>query len=717
MTVPVKDKPWQPYPGFGGLGFDDPSTWAAMYRHHGLQTVPAKCHLDPDLGGKPWKSPKLTAWKQLHETGIPNATWNLWYGPNGQHCTRPNMGLLTGAVSGDILALDLDFYKNVGAQQWWLGLLAVHNNNMEPETVEQKTGGGGVHKLFRLPEGTDIGNGASSIGVDFKTNGGFIMLPPSLHDSGKSYEWKKGHGPNDIPIAMAPQWLLDALRELTGTHPAAKAPGSTIAPPPPSGEASAAFGTIIDGRENKATRDVWHAVLELHRQSPICPPETQWREYAWKVYVEVYEPSVSSRIVNPSISKREALDQEEPARGWMMFWDKWRRTMRKWGTPEFVEQALKPNPKADAPIVNPERIEEAITQAVERAKADPGRIYELLDVPAIKAANDPLWLVNDIVVEEALGFIYGPPGCLKTFIALDMALSFACGLNEWWGWPIQRNGAVIYLTTESWRSFKYRIAAWEKHRGIDADPSKFRLMKEQINFMEQGDIIKLLATVQSAIDAIGPVAAVFVDTVSRVLPGADENLQKDMTKFTAACDAVRLRFNTTVIGLHHTARAGNMRGSTVIPAAGDFLIEVRREPGSMEGSIYAEKIKEAQDGWDRFFKVSKIDLNTIVPRSSLVIDGTDNDQPSRDVVKKGWPSESVQLEIIHALEEQWNKKEPWTYGANSDRFAVMHMMKRWGLKREIAKDIIETWIVREVIKLEVYDTKNKHKGFRKNTPL
>ena len=725
MTVPAKDKPWQPYSGFSGLGFDDPAAWAAMYRHHGFQTVPAKCHLDPDLGGKPWKSP-LVPWRDLHKTGIPQANWDLWYGPGGRFADRPNMGLLTGAASSGILALDLDLYKNIGARQWWTGLLAVHNSNIEPETVEQETGGGGVHKLFRLPEGVSIGNGASSIGIDWKSDGGFIMLPPSLHDKGTAYQWKEGHGPNDIPIAMAPQWLLDALRELAGTHPAAKAPGSTSMPPPPSGEAHAAFGTIIDGRENKATRDVWHAVLELHRQSSICPAETSWREYAWKVYVEVYEPSVSSRIINPSLSKREALDLEvdesgrPKPRGWMMFWDKWQRTMRKWGTPEFVEQALRPNPNASPQPVDLNRIDEAITEAVARAKADPAtnNLYKLHDVPAIKAEPDPQWLVSDVIVEEALGFFYGPPGCFKTFITLDLALSLSCGLSNWWGYPIQRNGAVIYVTTEGVRSLKYRIAAWEKHRNVNADPSKFRLMKDQISFMDDSNGIKLMATIQNELDQIGPVAAIFVDTVSRVLPGSDENLQKDMTKFVSRCDALRLTFGATVIGVHHTARAGNMRGSTVIPAAGDFNIEVRRNEGQEQtGSIFAEKIKEAEDQWTRNFTVTKIDLNTIVPRRSLVVDGVEGETQSivDDPAKRGWPPSPILLEIMHKLHDQWQAGHPWRYGNGAENSAVKAIVSRWGLKQKIAQSIIDNWVANNMIRTEIYDAKRKLAGLKKLT--
>ena len=43
-----------------------------------------------------------------------------------------------------------------------------------------------------------------------------------------------------------------------------------------------------------------------------------------------------------------------------------------------------------------------------------------------------------------------------------------------------------------------------------------------------------------------------------------------------------------------------------MPGAGDFMIEVRREPGAMAGSIFAKKIKDGEDGWEQHFKVEKI---------------------------------------------------------------------------------------------------------------
>ena len=70
---------------------------------------------------------------------------------------------------------------------------------------------------------------------------------------------------------------------------------------------------------------------------------------------------------------------------------------------------------------------------------------------------DPVWVVDGIINERALGFIFGPPSSLKTFIALDLALSLAARLPQWWDRGISRHGAVVYLCQEGTSSFKFRI--------------------------------------------------------------------------------------------------------------------------------------------------------------------------------------------------------------------------------------------------------------------
>ena len=46
-------------------------------------------------------------------------------------------------------------------------------------------------------------------GLDIRTTGGYILLPPSKHRSGKDYRWITS--PTECELATAPQWLIDVM--------------------------------------------------------------------------------------------------------------------------------------------------------------------------------------------------------------------------------------------------------------------------------------------------------------------------------------------------------------------------------------------------------------------------------------------------------------------------------------------------------------------------
>ena len=699
--------------------FASAAQWAAMYRHYGLQIIPC-CSPTEVKPGTSWKRPLLSTWRTLQEELVPDATFRRWYDPQtGDYRARRNMGIITGACSGRAFILDLDLHKNPAAAVWWRGVLQVHNNGSEPETPRQRTGGGGLQLLFRAPAHWTAPTNRTERGVDIRGQGGFAVMPSSLHDSGEAYAWLPGMAPWEVEILEAPEWLCGEIVKLVGATNINSSPGNINSPDsninspaPDHGQADRKtgdfdpFGNRVDGREEHMRDMVWRCVVKLRRASPI-PPTGEEHQRIIDAEYEVYERTVQVQSPFPLESKRAGLERE--GRGASAFLAKWQYAMRQW----YEDVAI----AADQPDPSPEEVDpaaefaEAATKAEAKASANPAALFERLTVAEIKNLADPQWLVGGLIVEQALGFIYGPPGCLKTFIALDMALSFATGRTMWWDRAIERSGAVIYISSEGQADLKFRIMAWEKHRGVNADAAPFRLIRQSINFMSGEDVGKLLATVQAVVDETGvAVAAVFVDTVSRVLPGAEENLQKDMTLFVLACDAVRQRFGATVVGIHHTARAGNMRGSTVIPGAGDFIIEVRREPGAETGSITATKIKAGEDGWQQNFKVTKLAVGLLDGNTSLALDAVDI--VSREA-GNGWPERDVCRQILNAIEEQWVKGEPWCYASNTSRSAVITIMKRWHLERNIAKDMLATWTAKKVITEEVFNTKSQAKGYRK----
>lgn len=96
----------------------------------------------------------------------------LWF--SSMEC---NVGTVTGRVSG-IVVVDADGKT---------GIENVRKLGLEP-TLTARTGGGGRHYfyLYRYPTATK----AKIIdGVDIRGDGGYVVLPPSLHRSGNHYEW------------------------------------------------------------------------------------------------------------------------------------------------------------------------------------------------------------------------------------------------------------------------------------------------------------------------------------------------------------------------------------------------------------------------------------------------------------------------------------------------------------------------------------------------
>jgi hypothetical protein len=321
-----------------------------------------------------------------------------------------------------------------------------------------------------------------------------------------------------------------------------------------------------------------------------------------------------------------------------------------------------------------------------------GDTFTLLRASAIKAMPDPEYFVEDIMPEESFGFVIGEPGCLKSFIVLGLALSAAAGLDEWLGYKINKHGPSVYVTTEGLSDVKNRMMAWEKMTGIDTDTIPFYLTPDSMNFMQKPDVYKMTRTVQKAQTLEGkPPVLVVIDTASRVLPGADENLQKDMTLFIAACDYIRQSFKTCVLAVHHMSRNSNgtMRGSTVFDGAADFILWVQRERGQLIGSVTATKIKTAQDGWSIDFTAIKVDLsNGFKTRSSLYIEVVKTTVASDDTQDFGMRQETgyttlgrrlpdaVWSDIFNNADADWTIKKPWAMSHQAvGRYAIDHIIR------------------------------------------
>jgi putative DNA primase/helicase len=139
-------------------------------------------------------------------SGVENATINFptirrWW----MRWPTANIG---GAMGREMQLVALDFDPKNGGDLSLNDLIDAHGPDWL-ETLTMKTGSGGFHFVFQYPVGQVLRNSAQEVGpgVDTRGEGGYIVLPPSLHASGNLYQVYRA-----TPVIPAPDWLLEVFR-------------------------------------------------------------------------------------------------------------------------------------------------------------------------------------------------------------------------------------------------------------------------------------------------------------------------------------------------------------------------------------------------------------------------------------------------------------------------------------------------------------------------
>lgn len=120
---------------------------------------------------------------------------------------RANIGVRTGPESG-LVVVDVDVRDHVDGRATLQGLESTLGPL--PATVEAITGSGSRHLLFQHP-GHDV-VGKLGDGVDVKAKGGYIVVAPSSHASGRLYAWDVDGHPDDLDPAPLPDAWRARLR-------------------------------------------------------------------------------------------------------------------------------------------------------------------------------------------------------------------------------------------------------------------------------------------------------------------------------------------------------------------------------------------------------------------------------------------------------------------------------------------------------------------------
>ena len=226
---------------------------------------------------RPGKHPRIS-WKDSMITAASEEQIRQWWA----QWPDANVGIVTGKVSG-ITVVDIDGQEGLKS--------LIDSRIILPTTITVHTGGGGLHFYYATPEGGIKSSTGILTKVDIRGDGGFVVAPPSVHASGKQYQFREGNGLG-IHMADFPANVRALLEN--GSHPEepAKADTKSILHGVPQGQRDTELFRYAASLRGKGQSREEATVLVLHAAANCTPPFP--KEQALEKVARVYENYASN---------------------------------------------------------------------------------------------------------------------------------------------------------------------------------------------------------------------------------------------------------------------------------------------------------------------------------------------------------------------------------------------------------------------------------------
>lgn len=461
----------------------------------------------------------------------------------------PMIGAPTGHING-IIVIDVDVKGEAQGMEWLNA-----NADALPPTRTHKTQSGGLHLIFKCPDGVEIRNSAGRIapGIDVRGEGGYIVVPPS-----PGYQVADPMEPADMP-----RWLIKACLPAERAKPIHD----------PITEGGTKYGLAALDDECRAIRN-----------ASFGTQETTLNSAALKIGALVAGQQISEAVARQAlISAGNSMSSQpgEPAWTYSDIEAKIRRGMQDGSS----------NPRRPVEIVAPQK-----STKPQQAKSEP----ETLKVPGLldftlfqdaKANLDANDFVEGLLTEGALSIVYGQSNAGKTFWVTDLAFHIAAGL------PCNgrevTQAYVLYLALEGKYGIMNRIAAFKADNNLEDHGLPFAVVPQSLNLLKDPTTIEqIIATAEHLKEEFGlSKGIVIVDTVARATAGGNENSSEDMGAFIANLDEIKESTNAHVMGIHHSGKdeARGARGWSGLRGAIDTEIEVKEENGSRTAEVVKQR--------------------------------------------------------------------------------------------------------------------------------
>jgi hypothetical protein len=296
-------------------------------------------------------------------------------------------------------------------------------------------------------------------------------------------------------------------------------------------------------------------------------------------------------------------------------------------------------------------LEALLHSAIKPSKPEPR--YKLLKRPDLAALPALAWRVRGVLPAVGLAGLYGPSVSGKSFLAFDLAAAIAYGVR-WFGCRVEA-APVVYAALEGEAGFKLRAQAWEAQTGRTL-PDGLSMILQPFKLTNPRDVSDLAAVVPAG-------AVVFLDTLNRAAPTADENSSSDMGEILEAAKRLQTLTAGLVVLVHHTGKDASkgLRGHSSLFAALDAAIEVSRDGDRREWRV--AKAKDGADGDAHPFKLQVETLGLDAYGDAITSCVVVPDHAARDVQAVKLPRGGNQRVVLDALRPMFKTGQSGKPGA------------------------------------------------------
>lgn len=338
-----------------------------------LEYVDKGWSIVPLIGKQP---PPGFLWGKYRDEDATEADVRNWFNVYGDRLT--GVGLITG-YAHTICVLDLESDEDPARFDI-------------PETVYARSGGGGWHYYFDIPnmKGAQLPTvDLRKFGItgELRSDGTYTTMPPSIHPNGKKYEWVVPLGSKKL--APIPQWLLDYVDQNTWEPK----------------DWSDAMEGATEGSRHSTTVSVAGKFLYHF-------PQTEWDTIVLPMLM-----SWNKQRNDPPLPEKEVMS---------------------------IYKALARKQSSSGKVDGYTPREKSSSEATQTKRA----LLTVSSLLSMPESEKPEFLVDMIVPEKGIVALSGHPGCGKSWFMLHMAQCVATG-ELFLGELKTKKGNVLVVDEES----------------------------------------------------------------------------------------------------------------------------------------------------------------------------------------------------------------------------------------------------------------------------